>query len=273
MLALVRYHLRPVVYAASLALGLVLIQGFWNDSNQNSAVGTILFFTFLLLAESYSLVIRGNRKLKQLNLPDVDTYTPAGENFLHIVLPTIFFLSINFFVYLVALTTLELVMSALVFFSYLVIFINIEAYYLDKFKLVKSTDYVYDWQKIFIYFSSSFGILEAVNILGFNFWISVGLLFVVSCLLTLMLFLNSRRLDIFNVLLVLLAGISLSYLTMTLFIQLDLFNIVVAFFSTLIFYLVNGLLYHELNRTLTIRIVIEYLFVAAIGFLTILLLT
>jgi hypothetical protein len=104
-----------------------------------------------------------------------------------------------------------------------------------------------------------------------SFYAVAGLIFVVGSLLSLLLILRKTFVEVIHILIILLAGLALGYLTASINVFMEVNNIVIAFFSTLIFYLLNAIIHHEIDKTLRVSTLIEYILVAIICFLVILL--
>jgi hypothetical protein len=188
------------------------------------------------------------------------------------VLPLIAYVGFIGFIYTNNQTSLSLIYFSVSFLIFSLLFINVRAYYQDKFKLEQQTHIVYDLIKIFLFFTIIDSLLNLSSQYDFNFFVVAGLVFTTSSLLTLLILLRHKHLGYFNLVLVLLSGLAIGYLTSALQALLDTKTLIASFYSTLIFYIFNAILHHDLERTLRFNVVLEYSLVAAICFFILLLL-
>jgi hypothetical protein len=263
-------NLLPIIYGLAVALAMVFVQAVYVTNPDYFWIGSIISFSILIFT-IYLTRLRSTKTLRQLELPDVDNYTRLEIFIYHLLLPSIGFWSFTSFIYTNIQLNLTFLYFITAFFTYASLFINIRAYYLDKFKLEEDTHYVYDLIKIFSYFNLVTATLNLSDRFGLNFYIISALIFTIASLLTLIIILRKTNVNLIHLLIILLAGLSLGYLSATLNIFLAVSNLVIGFLSSLIFYLVNAILHHELDGTLRISTLVEYTLVAIICFLLILL--
>lgn len=273
MLKFIKQNRRSITYAFALAIGVVFIQQLYTTAATSVVLIAIMVLWGVLILELFANYYFSTNLLKQLNLPAVQEYTPRNQLIFHAVLPTGSLLSILGFVYTNNIYYLSSIYFVSTFCIFCILFINIRAYYEDKFKLEENTHLVYDIIKILIYFCSIDFVLNTANRYGFNFFIVVGVLFCLSSLLTLLVLLKRKHFNDYILVLILLAGLTLAYLTTVIFTYLAPNPLITAFYSTLIFYIFNAVLHHELERTLKLSIIAEYVLVGIICLLIIILMT
>jgi hypothetical protein len=265
-------NLRSYFYGFVMALGLVFLQQLGATSSFTTFLLGLLVLELVLLMEIYTTFRYASSLLRQLDLPSVEIYKRNAQLVYHLLLPTLTYFGLAGFIYTNNISSLTLVYFFVSWLLFALLFINIRAYYEDKFKLEKQTHVVYDLIKITLFFTITDTILNLSSRYDFNFFVLAGLVFCLTSLLTLLIFLRYSGINqLFNIVLILLAGLTIGYLTATLQVFLDQQNLLVAFYSALVFYIFNAILHHELAKTLRIATVLEYILVAIICFLIILL--
>jgi hypothetical protein len=271
LLQFLRNHSHELFYGLIMAFGIVSLQIISKSYSYPFQFLAIFFNLFILLIGIYVSYKQADKQLTQLDLPSVDNLSQGMRLILHIIFPSIFWLSFSHFVIFNNYPWLTLVyfISVLVITS--VFLMNIKSYYLDKFKLVEDTNYIYEVARILTFFSiinivMNLGTLLAVNIFLIGIAVtlfSAGLIFTVLI----------RRINVnyFDILLILLAGLALGLLLVGIYSYLVTTTLLVAFFLTLCFYILTAVIIHEIDNTLKLSTVVEYILVALITLLILLL--
>ncbi len=266
-------NLRAFSYALSVAIGVVFVQ----IIGMQYPIENYIVFSVILLGVLVVEVFLNYRKsvqvIKQLDLPEVKIYNKFTQIVFHWFVPIGFLIVLLTFIYLNNQSSLILFFFGLSFAFFFIFFVNMRSYYEDKFKLEEKTHFIYDVMKIFTFFALANSILNISSGFEINFFITVALVSITSIVLTLMMLLVERRVGIVTWGLIFLSGMALGYLTSSLQLFLEGTNLIISFYSALIFYIFNALIYHEIKRTLNRQIIVEYLLVAAICLLTLLLLS
>lgn len=265
------YNRKQIIYG--LTIGLIL--AFLQEIALNSSPSVLIAFT-LVGAIFFTLIVflnirSADKQLAQLDLPNIDLFTPRVEKIYHYLIPILTFLSFVAASKVLAREGLQLgliIFGGLVFCAF---FINARAYYEDKFKLEEETHIIYDFSRVFIFFAAVIFILTLSNSIGLNFYVTTGVIFCIASLLTLLILIRNRNIQIFDILLVLLSGLSIGYLTGVLFEITNNRALLTSVYSTVVFYILNSTIHHEVNRTLKFSMVLEYILVAGICLLVILL--
>ncbi len=271
MPSFIRYNRRGVAYGLVMALLVAFLEQFSFYSLPLALIiATTLCAVILLVLLSLNKRFATSR-LRQLEFPNVNSYSPIVELLYHFALPLLTLLSFVGVIRVLSTEGMSLLLFALAFVVFSLFFVNAKAYYEDKYKLEEQTHIIYDLAKLFMFFSSTSFILTMGNSLGFNFFIITGLVFCAGSLLTFLILLRQKNFQLFDILLILLAGLSLGYLVANLFEFLAQRSILTSLYSTIIFYILNATVHHEVNRTLKLGIILEYLLIGAICFLVLLL--
>lgn len=268
-----RKNWRAFVYALVVALGVVFLQQLALGASTAAVAVAVLILLLILLMQLFIIYAASTQLLRQLDLPSVEVYTKKTQFIYHLLIPLISLLAIIGFV----LTNNQLALAWIYFLGtfalFTILFINIRAYYEDKFKLEQQTHVVYDILKIILFFTIANFIFNLASRYAFNFFVVAGLVFVAASVFTLLVLLRHPNLGYLNMGLVLCSGLVIGYLGAALRNLLVTQNLVAAFYATLVFYIANAILHHELERTLKFSIVLEYILVGCICFLIILLLS
>jgi hypothetical protein len=266
-------NLRAFAYALSLAIGVVFVQIIGTQYPIQHYIGFSGILHGVLIIEVFLNYRKSVQVIKQLDLPEVKIYNRFTQAVFHWLVPISFLVVLLTFIYLNNQSSLILFFFALSFAFFFLFFVNMRAYYEDKFKLEAKTHFIYDVMKIFTFFALVNSILNISTGFEINFFITVALVSIAAIILTLSMLLVERRVGIVTWALIFLAGMALGYLTSSLQLFLDGTNLIISFYSALVFYIFNALIYHEIKRTLNRQIIVEYLLVAAICLLTLLLLS
>jgi hypothetical protein len=250
-----------------------MLQQIFFQGNIAVSLGAVAVLWIVLCVELFTSYFFASKLLKQFGLPSVTSFSATTQLIYHSLLPSLLYFSICGFVYITNVPGLSWLYFTVTFALFFLLLINIRAYYEDKYRLAESTHVVYDIAKMVIYFNTLLCFLTLADNFDFNFFVRVGLNFTIAALLTLLVLLRQRLTRNYTIPLILLSGLALGYLTTSIGLYLGVANIVTAFYSTLVFYIFNAILHHELNRDLRPALVLEYALVAAICLLVISLFT
>lgn len=264
----ITYNRRSIFYSIVVTFGLFFLM-----VTEKSSPSLFLIFTLILylvvLFEMYFTWFISKEKLKQFNLPLMSSYTKFKEFLHHLVLPSLLLFSLAGFIYFNNQLGLRIPLLIISFIVFLSLFVNLRAFYQDKFGLEQSTYYVYDIIEMIIFFSFTNFILHFVEINNLSSLLAVffiGLLTLI--LLTLNLYqsdnLNLRDFAFILVLTFLMIIISLFLIFFTTFTLIG-----INFLIFLGYYFLFGLLSHRLDSSLNWTVGLEYLsvFLICLGFL------
>ncbi len=262
-----RKNNRAFVYSFFISLGVVALQQIALTSGNNAFLLGFIVVSLLLALELYTTRRLASTKLSQFDLITAANNSNSNIIVYHTILPSILLVSLAGFIYFNNQPGLWPIYFLTSFILYSMLFINIRAHYEDKFKLEEETEIVYDLIKIFSFFAITNLIINLSSLFDFNYFIITGLLFIVSSLLSLLVIAKRKNLHFYYVPLILLASLFLAYITSAIITIFEPTVMVTSFYATIIFYLINALLHHELEKTLRIGIVIEYILTALIAIL------
>jgi len=268
----ITHHLRSLFYGLVMGLGIVFLQEIALVSTFNIFLIAVLVLAWVLVLELYTDYYLASRYLKQLDLPELTMYSRTTQLIYHALLPLLQYVSLIAFIYTNNQPKLVLIYFIFSFFLYSLLFINIRAYNLDKFKLEESTHFIYDLIKICLFFLLTAGIINLTNLFGFSFYVAGGLISCSSAMLTFLVLLRRKHITYYNLLHIILAGIAIGYLSSSLLQLLGTKSLLIAFYTTLVFYIFNAILQHYIERTLKLSVMVEYILVSAICLLLIFLL-
>lgn len=265
LLKFFKINIRPIIFTIILTFGfvvLIYIQTF--NPPEYFIVGSLVLYLLMLL-EFFSVRFWAKRKLEQLNMPMIDQYSHATHLVLHIFLPTLAYWAIAIFIFFDPNPGIWFPFIIFIFFLFLVLFINLRAYYEDKFQLEKSTHYVYDLLKLLIYAILVFNIYSLAFAYSINIFILFVLIFLTTCL---MLSLNLVRYNhlnksfyayvVINSLIIGIIGTGLYSWS-----RFNIFEMCLMTF--LLFYMSAGVLHHRIKRDLSKEIVAEYVIIALLA--------
>lgn len=269
----IKHNTRALLHSFLLALTVIFIQQLGHNVSGNVLSISIFIGCLFLWVEIVINILVAKRHLNQLGMPLVKLTSRIEEVIYHFLIPTILYLCFSGFVLSNNRPSLSLLYFGLIWILYFLIFVNIKAYYEDKYKLEESTHYVFDLCKIVIFFTAVNTLLNWTQTYDLNYFIVVGIVFCLASILTVIILIRKKVITILNISLMLLASLGLGYVTASLTSVLNIPTILIAFYSTLIFYIFNAIFHHALERTLKLNILMEYFLVTVICFLVIFLLS
>jgi len=236
-------------------------------------VSAIILY-LVVLFEMFYIWFVAQEKLKQFDLPLISNYSRIKRYIHHFMLPSLLYISVVGFIYYNNQTAIRIPIIVLSFIAFFSLFINLRAFYQDKFKLEESTYFVYDLIELMIFFTM-------VNI-GFHFIITTGVspsvlvifIFFISLLL---LTLNLYQFENFNLnSMIFVTALSLvpTILVYILFYHTDFYpntnGLIISVLTFLTYYFIFGILSHKLDGSLKPSVIIEYIsiFLLTLAFLS-----
>ncbi len=258
----IRNNFESIIFGLFLDAGFALLMLILTISPfQHFVFGSIILYLLLLME---IVAIRGfaRRKMIQLNMSIINDREAPIQNILHYVLPSIIYWLVVVFIVFEPNTSIWLVILAFISLIFINLFVNIRAYYEDKFKLEMNTHHIYDFLKLMILGIGAFDIISAYYIFDFSGWfVFLGIFILCAGILIL----NQMRYgwrqgkkSIFWVL-----GISLILAIVAMLVSVgarfDSLKATLVLFVCI--YISVGLLHHYATKDLSREIVLEYLMV------------
>ncbi|MBN1331276.1 hypothetical protein JW978_00110 [Candidatus Dojkabacteria bacterium] len=256
---------KQLLFATIITLAITLIVNAKNSGNGNAIYPAILLSSVILVIQVFVIYKRASQKLKQLQIPAVNRYKDSLEIFYHFVLPIVFFIDLCLFIYFNTVYLLTPVLLIFCFIVFLVLFINIRAYFEDKFKIELSTHFIYFFIINFTLFSFCIAILSISYSYSLPIILVCILVAVFSSATLYFSHLESARLDFRLLLLIALFGFVCGIISAILFHEFSSI-LRTSFIVASLFYFLNSLITHKKEGTLEAAVVFEYLTVLALGF-------
>ncbi|MBD3362560.1 hypothetical protein GF362_02470 [Candidatus Dojkabacteria bacterium] len=220
----------------------------------------------MLVLEIFTTWFWAKKKLIQLNIPIVDRYDRLTQIILHATLPSLTYWSICAFIYSNINSNFWFFLLGIAFILFLMLFVNIRAYYEDKFKLEKRTHVVYDFIKLIVYLFIAYSVFN----LRFEYNISKILVSFLLSILSLMIFtfnlLRYKHLVFSNIAYVFMNSILIGLFVFIImgFKSASIYKL--TSLTMIIFYVFTGILHHKIQRDLNKQIVVNYLLIAMLAF-------
>lgn len=241
-----------------MTIGLALLFNLNENLNQPVFFSSVLVLYLILIFELTSTFYHGKSILKQLSLSNIDAKHKDVQLIHHLVLPSMLYFGLVFFIFSNNLIYAEIPTLTVSFILFTILFTNIRAYYENDFKLALKTTNIYDFISIICSFFltfSTFKLASVLDITGYELLIPLNLINVTLGLLTLIRYhiLSNKRLllmfgllAIFNTLLVLIIFFSAS-------------TIIATALVSLLFYYFTAIANHLGDDTFEPKILIEYM--------------
>lgn len=252
---------RSIMYSIIIVLGLVFL---FNLERSNYFFLGALIIYLIVLFEMFYIWFVSKDKLRQLDLPLVTSYTKVKEFIHHIALPSLLFVAYVGFIYFNNDIPVRFPLIILALFSFTTLFINLKAFYLDKYQLEKNTYFIYDLIELQIYF----GIVNIIlNLVGGAFLIII----LITLFSFVLLFLNIYQFDEVNRYFLTVVSILsvINFFLITFLIGISVFNqLALSVLLFQIYYFLFAILRHKVEGTLNRDILIEYfgIFLLSLGF-------
>ncbi len=249
---------RGIFYGFFVSIGLMFVLDLLITAGLNyflvgSAILFLIFVTEILTSKLYSKKI-----LTQMEIPQVDTYSRLSQLTHHIVLPTILYLSCLGIVYFYHLTLPKYFFFFICFFIFSLLFINIRAYYEDKFKLEERTHYIYDIIKFVTFFQFANTFLEIRNYFSFDKVIIYILIGFTALFINTLVTIRRHQLNFATFLFNLFTSTVIGLVAYLLNTYTDFSIIAISAYSLLVFYITSAILHHKLEGSLNREIALEY---------------
>jgi hypothetical protein len=255
---------RSLFYAFLTGLGLFTSTRMYEDYGFEGFFATIGITACILLFEIYLNWRFATKILRQIDMPNVNTYNLWGNLLNHILLPVLLFFTITGFIYFNIDPLTRFLAICICFTVNLFLFINIRSYYEDDFRIESKTRYVYDIAKLFIFFFGVNLIIHMQISMDPGEWIGSVLICSLSIILGALLLYRKAQLSIVSIIYILLASFVIAIFYMVLS-SLGLLFLGINVLTFLLFYLALSILHHRVERTLTVGILVEYLLIFVIA--------
>ncbi len=255
---------KPILYSFILILGFyfVLVSRDYSVGEFIAAIAINIVLLILMIANIWK---SASNKLTQLGLPKVNNYPGKLSAIYHIVFPLLIFIDFCLLIYFNSFPLFRPILLILVFITYFFVFVNIRAYYEDKFKLELSTHFIYTLIILISSFALANAVLSISNLYSFGSLLSLLLLFIVNMCLIISAFLHYWDIGIKMVVVYLVFALILATVTILLFIEFDS-TLRSSFIQSILMYFVFAILQHKFEGSLSLGIVFEYVIIALLGF-------
>lgn len=249
-------YYKPIIFAVLTLVGFVYLENlrFVNQSYFWSASGIYLLLTTSFLYLDQKIIAKD--KARPLLFDKYSHYANIAHHFIlpiWLILSVIIMLSVNYN------RNLDIAYILGASISICFCYINIKSYYENNFLLERRTHLVYDFIKIFLFIINSNIFLYLYEKQDLN----ITLLYIAFVLLSfILIFLISFRkgYDIKKTCITVLIGsILLVILLYWSIVILNLNVLQTGTFVTIVFYIIAAFIHHELEDTLTLTIITEYL--------------
>lgn len=249
---------RPIFYSLILSIGFcVLIFILEYNPEKNYFLGSVVLY-IILMFEIYATWAMGRKKLKQLEVPILDQYSQLTQVIMHYSLPSLAYWAIVGFIYTNTSFSISILLIIIIFILFLTLFINIRAYYLDKFRIEEKTHYIYDVLKLFIYFLIIYTLYIFEYKYNINFYTPAFLIVLFSFIIQGLNLYRYNHIHLNSILFIFFNSLVLGIISILLnnIVQINLFEkITISFIS---YYFLMGITHHKIRKDLTVRIVLEY---------------
>lgn len=255
----IRNFFSSLIYALGITVAIYIsLEELHKFNNNDRFLLFSAFVVFILLFENLLALIRRKREV-EINLNMNDDFNELWHLFYKFLLPILYYISIVAFGYYNLYSTNILVILALTFLTFLLLFINTKAFFQNIKKVESRTHYVYDLIKFLIFFTSTNFIVNLQDGSHQTLVISgIGILVLVFALVMLIIWrINKVHIPatIFSILISLFIS-----LTFVILVLANLFNpIQISLGLFFAFYLAVAIIQHALLNTLTKSVIFEYI--------------
>lgn len=268
LLTFLKHNIRSLLYATFITAGFgILIHIITFNPPRFFVFGSLILYVLLVL-ELVTTRFWANKKLEQLNIPIVDRYDQSTQLILHLTIPSLTFWAFCLFIISNLNPNFWIVLLFLSLIIFSLIFINIRAYYEDKFRLEKSTHYVYDFIKLLVYGLITYSIFFMKLSYEFNNYLVAGLIFLLSLVIMSLNLVRYKHVEKSTIVFIFLNSLIISLISLSLlaFFELSIFKLTLLTF--ILFYIGIGVLHHKNKGDLSKSIVVEYIVVALLALST-----
>lgn len=254
----VKKNIRGLFYGFFISLGLIfLLQLLIDTGPKEFAVGSIILY-FVFVFEIYTSWFFSRRVLTQMDIPQVDTYSKLGQFSHHILLPTILYISYLGLIFFYHLSLPKYLIFIIAFITFSMLFINIRAYYEDKFKLEERSHYIYDIIKFILFFQLTNVFLVGQQYLSLPNFVSYILISILGFFILTIVIIRQRQLHISTIFFNLVASSILGAATFLLSTLTNFSSLAISIYILLLFYIFSAILHHKLEGSLNKEILLEY---------------
>ncbi len=261
----IKHNKRPIFYAFVSTLATYILIQVKNEVSINAYIYVILFNLILFIFEILSISLIAKSKLQQFDIPQVHNYIVSQTIIHFLLLPLLLFSSLNLFIFFNPISQFNILILILTFILYSTLFINIRAYFEDKFKLEEITHFIYPIIIIFSLFSFLNATLSVADINGFTPLIIYLLIFLIIFIFNIILFLEDINLKLSLIFIIFISSIIISAITYFLFYYFNS-KLRTSFITSNLFYIFSAILFHKKDGTLSFGIILEYIVFSILNF-------
>jgi hypothetical protein len=262
------YNRRSYFYGGVITLGLVFLMNI-KSFNETVFPLSALILYLIIVFEMFYTWFMSKEKLRQMDLPLVSDYSRFKQILHHLLMPSILYLGIVGFIYFNNQIALHIPLLVIAYILFTALFINLRAFYQDKFQLEKETYFVYDLIELTTFFTTANTLINLVYSNSWHKFIIIVGIFILALLILILNLYQFESLTLKPILAVL--GMSLLIaVIMTVLLYTSAMTIVaLSFMSFLTYYFLFGVLSHKIEGTLSWEVVLEYVavFVLCLAFL------
>ncbi len=270
MKTFVQYTKRPYIYAVMITIGIMALYSILHTSSAISYFAASISLYTLLLFELYSTKFYATTFDDQFELTSRSKKHRKAHWVHHLIMPTVLFVSIVLFVFANSQLNMALVIALISLVLFSILFLNIKAYYENKYKLENKTANVYDVISIASVFMLAFSIFVVTALLG-ELYIISGLMN--TAVLIILGYLTLARYHIINKQggMMLFAMLLVYFNSFLALLNFDISIVAHTILTTFVYYYFTAVVNHYEEKSLDLKVIIEYLAVFVIIFVIIIL--
>lgn len=270
MKTFVQYTKRPYIYAVMITIGIMALYSILHTSSAISYFAASISLYTLLLFELYSTKFYATTFDDQFELTSRSKKHRKAHWVHHLIMPTVLFVSIVLFVFANSQLNMALVIALISLVLFSILFLNIKAYYENKYKLENKTANVYDVISIASVFMLAFSIFVVTALLG-ELYIISGLMN--TAVLIILGYLTLARYHIINKQggMILFAMLLVYFNSFLALLNFDISIVAHTILTTFVYYYFTAVVNHYEEKSLDLKVIIEYLAVFVIIFVIIIL--
>lgn len=270
MKTFVQYTKRPYIYAVMITIGIMALYSILHTSSAISYFAASISLYTLLLFELYSTKFYATTFDDQFELTSRSKKHRKAHWVHHLIMPTVLFVSIVLFVFANSQLNMALVIALISLVLFSILFLNIKAYYENKYKLENKTANVYDVISIASVFMLAFSIFVVTALLG-ELYIISGLMN--TAVLIILGYLTLARYHIINKQggMILFAMLLVYFNSFLALLNFDISIVAHTILTTFVYYYFTAVVNHYEEKSLDLKVIIEYLAVFVLIFVIIIL--
>ncbi|MBN1915990.1 hypothetical protein JW796_03290 [Candidatus Dojkabacteria bacterium] len=252
---------RGIFYGFFISIGLIfLVELMINLEQKLFFIASIILY-LVFVFEVLTSQIYSKKILAQMEIPQVDTYSKFSQFTHHLLLPTALYMSCLGIIYYYHLTLPKYFFFFICFFIFTLMFINIRAYYEDKFKLEERTHYIYDIIKFITFFQLTNTILETINYFGFDPFLSYVLIGMTAFMINTIVTIRRNQFNYLTIIFNLITTLVIIETVVALSSYTNFSILATSSYTLLVFYITSAILHHKLEGSLKKEVLLEYLVV------------